>query len=130
MAGMIWAPNSGFNTKQLFEEPARFTEPFLCKHHGFRLTPRIADKPLFVQTVQGIPIKAFPRPCSIVKSKVEQRQNGSVYFVIVEFHNSSCAFAKKRRENSENLSVWFLNEPHSFLAACQAMRRDIACLFE
>jgi hypothetical protein len=130
MAGMIGAPNSGFTTKQLFEEPARFTESLLCKHHGFRLTTRIADKPPFVQTVQGIPIKAFPRPCSIVKSKVEQRQNGSVYFVIVEFHNSSCASLKSTVKTAKVLVVWFLNDPHSFLAACQAMRRDIACLFE
>lgn len=107
MAGIVWAPNSGFNRKQLFEEPASLTEAFLCKHHGFRLTTRIADKPAFVQTVQCVPIKAFPRPCSIVKSKVEQRQNGSVYFVIVEFHKFFYVLSLQNIVKAKALAVWF-----------------------
>jgi hypothetical protein len=77
----------------LIEKPARLDQSFLAKHNGLCFAARIADQSLFVQPVQGLPIEAFPRPGSIMQTKIKKSQYSLIYPVVVKIHNATVAIA-------------------------------------
>jgi len=45
-----------------FEQLFRLCEAFIRKGYGSRFAFRIGDEALFAQTIENLPIVAFPRP--------------------------------------------------------------------
>jgi hypothetical protein len=54
--------------KKFFEQPLGFLQSSLGKYNRFRLTNRIGDVSLLVQTIHGVPVEALPHPAFIVKA--------------------------------------------------------------
>jgi len=84
--------------KQRTKSFLRPLQAFVGQNNRFCLVDRILDQTLFVQSVESIPVIAFPCPPLIMQRQQQQAQNGIVNALSVDLHviNHSSQCSRER----------------------------------
>jgi len=73
--------------KEQLEEPFGFSNAFLRQDDGFILVNRVRDETFLVKAVDGVKVKAFPRPAVFAQRQVKQTEDRIVDFLFVSPHH-------------------------------------------